>query len=113
MKIKKCAILAVTLFIMCIISIGCVKSDGERSGKLVKFSKSGLIIKSHEGVLQLGETAESNWYFSIKDEDTDMIKFCKENVGKEISAKYNERVLEIGNIGYDTRYYIRSAKVIE
>lgn len=103
----------IILYLASMICIGCTTSEGERSGKLVKFSKSGLIIKSHEGILQLGETAESNWYFSVKDGNTKMIKFLKENIGKEISAKYQQRVWELDGIGYDRQCFIESAKVIK
>ena len=103
--------------VICTLSMsmfGCIKSDGDRTGKLIKFSKSGVLIKSHEGILQLGETRDSNWHFSIKDGNTDMIKFFKKHVGEEVSVKYNERVFEpISNFGYDTRYYVKTAKVID
>lgn len=45
-------------------------SNGNRSGKLVKITNKGKIIKTCEGTLDLGSGDNLTWDFSVKDEKT-------------------------------------------
>ena len=52
-----------------IIGIGLMSfSTGQRVGKVVKFSKKGIIFKTYEGTLQLGDQGSNLWNFTVADD---------------------------------------------
>lgn len=63
-------------------------SDGTRSGKLTKFSKKGILCKTYEGELMMGEAGDNNWLFSVKDET--IAQELQNNVGKEMTLHYDQ-----------------------
>ncbi|MEL6671522.1 MAG: 6-phosphogluconate dehydrogenase [Bacteroidota bacterium] len=88
-------------------------SNGERSGKVVKFSRKGVVFKTHEGEMNTGDYAAGQWKFSVypgDDEIQDEIKDAMEN-GSEVKVKYKERYFDILFWG-DTRYFIYDVDVI-
>lgn len=112
MKRFKLLLLAMALMSIVVLT-GCKYSDGQRSGELVKFSEKGLVIKSNEGVLKLGDTKSGLWAFTVKDASTDIIRKLKESMGKKVRLSYEEHRFEFDNYGYDTNRYIVAVEVID
>jgi hypothetical protein len=72
-------------------------SDGNRAGKLIKFSRKGFVFKTYEGDLNLGGVNTSNgglvnnmWSFSVAD-DAVAAKLSSLE-GKEITLHYKEKL---------------------
>jgi hypothetical protein len=88
-------------------------SDGNRSGKLIKFSNRGYIFKTHEGELNLGGINAINggvmanylWNFSVNDEK--VAKQLMDLVGKDITVHYNQKMKALPWNG-DTQYLVDS-----
>ena len=80
-------------------------SSGYRSGKLVKISKKGRIIKTCEGTLDLGSGDNLTWDFSVKDS-----KVCDEL--KKLNSDFVDLEYKETIFGFprDTKYQVRSAK---
>ena len=76
-------------------------STGVRSGRLVKLSDKGVLIKTYEGTLDLGMGDNLSWDFSLHDEA--MAKELLVNTGKMIQLDYNELYFKFF---YGTKYKI-------
>lgn len=67
-------------------------SNGEKSGTVVEFRKKGWFIKTWEGTMHKGGTADSSgnkpWDFSVN--DPKVIEKIKELQGKPVSLTYRE-----------------------
>lgn len=92
-------------------------SEGNRAGRLIKFSKQGFMFKTYEGEMNLGGVSNATngslmmnymWDFSVTDEavaDT-LLKL----EGKDISVHYKEKMAKLAWRG-DTKYIVD--KVVE
>ena len=93
-------------------------SEGTRAGQLIKFSKKGVIFKTHEGELNLGglKTGNTNdglegnlWQFSVLDED--IINDLVNSEGKRVKLSYKERYKAMPWTG-ETNYFITEVEII-
>jgi hypothetical protein len=82
-------------------------SNGVRTGRLVKLSKVGMIIKTYEGTLDLGSGDNLTWDFSVHD-DSIGDKLITQT-GKLISLQYKERLYRFF---YRTKYDVVSYEMI-
>ena len=89
-------------------------SEGERIGKIIKLSKKGYVIKTHEGQLNTGEIAEGLWNFSVKKSDKDVLKDLSNAMksGSRVSLYYDQKFVTIPFFG-DTKYFITKVEVLE
>lgn len=79
-------------------------SSGYRSGKLVKISKKGRIIKTCEGTLDLGSGDNLTWDFSVKDSSVcDKLKTLSSDF---VDLEYKETFFGFPR---DTHYQVRKA----
>ena len=80
-------------------------SKGVRSGKLVKISRKGMVIKSYEGILDLGSGDQLTWQFSVhnKRRGERLAKLS----GKYVRLEYRELLYKLF---YDTKYDITSVE---
>lgn len=78
-------------------------SNGIRSGKLVKLSKKGAIIKTYEGTLDLGSGDQLTWDFSIHDHDLgeELVK----KTGQQVKLEYRELLYKVF---YTTKFDVTS-----
>ena len=87
-------------------------SEGNRAGRLIKFSKQGFMFKTYEGEMNLGgvTNAANNsmmmnymWDFSVTDQSVadSLLKL----EGKEISVHYKEKMAKLPWRG-DTKYIV-------
>ncbi|GAC1597468.1 MAG: 6-phosphogluconate dehydrogenase [Ginsengibacter sp.] len=91
-------------------------SDGNRAGKLIKFSHKGYVFKTYEGELNLGGINASTggvmvnnmWDFSVVDQRVaDSLSKCE---GKDVTIHYKEKIRTVPWRG-DTKYIVD--KVVE
>jgi hypothetical protein len=92
-------------------------SDGFREGYVYKFSKKGLLFKTHEGILKtgfvnLGNTATPNeeWEFSVV-EDSVIKVLNAAGERKFLKLYYHQRVVKLFWRG-DTEYFIYKAEAL-
>jgi hypothetical protein len=87
-------------------------SEGNRAGRLIKFSKQGFMFKTYEGEMNLGgvTNAANNsmmmnymWDFSVTNQSVadSLLKL----EGKEISVHYKEKMAKLPWRG-DTKYIV-------
>lgn len=72
-------------------------SDGARQGLLNKFSKKGVICKTYEGYLLVGNGQNiqpETWYFTVKDEK--LAQEITSKVGQNIQLQYSEKLYASG-----------------
>jgi hypothetical protein len=91
-------------------------SDGNRAGRLIKFSHKGYLFKTFEGELNLGGINATNggvlvnnmWQFSVSDKSVaDSLSRLE---GKDITVHYKEKISTLPWRG-DTKYIVD--KVVE
>jgi hypothetical protein len=92
-------------------------SEGNRAGRLIKFSRQGFMFKTYEGEMNLGGVSNATngslmmnymWDFSVADQavaDT-LLKL----EGRDISVHYKEKMAKVVWRG-DTKYIVD--KVVE
>jgi len=94
-------------------------SNGTRAGQLIKFSKKGVVFKTHEGELNLGglRMGESNdglqgnlWEFSVL--DTNVLNKLQVAEGKRVKLSYKERFKAMPWQG-DTNYFVTDVEIID
>ena len=92
-------------------------SEGNRAGRLIKFSKQGFIFKTYEGEINLGGVTNSAnnsmmmnymWDFSVTDQAVADSLLRLE--GREISVHYKQKMGKLPWRG-DTKYIVD--KVVE
>jgi hypothetical protein len=93
------------LIIYGILSFG--YSKGVRSGKLVKLSKKGFLIKTYEGTLDLGSGDALTWEFSIHDDDLGDKLII--HSGTTVRLKYEEKLYPLY---YGTKYEVVSFELV-
>lgn len=91
-------------------------SDGNRAGRLIKFSHKGYVFKTYEGELNLGGINTTNggilinnmWQFSVADKSVgDSLSKLE---GKDVTLHYKEKLIAFPWRG-DSKYIVD--KVIE
>ncbi len=81
-------------------------SEGWRAGKLIKFSRKGIIIKTWEGQLSTGIGQDHLWNFSVEPKDKLVIEKMIEYQGMGVKIRYIERFWKIPWLG-DTKYFAK------
>lgn len=101
-------------------------SDGYRAGTMIKFSRKGTVIKTYEGVLNLGmilnepgvdqapATTTNLWTFTVKAKDTAAIHTIEEALlsGKRVKLHYDEKFVKLFWRG-DTKYFVDEAEILK
>ncbi len=85
-------------------------SEGTRSGELIKFSKKGVVFKTHEGEISQGISGAQIFSFSVEDGQTEVIQKLDDYQGKYVKLTYKERYGTFPWLG-DTKYFITDAKL--
>jgi hypothetical protein len=85
---------------------GYVYSSGVRSGKLVKLSKKGILLKTYEGSLDLGSGDKLTWDFSVRNPQIGEDLITK--IGKSVELHYYEKLLQLF---YKTKYDVYKWKI--
>ncbi len=89
-------------------------STGERAGWVQKFSKKGWVCKTWEGELALVTmpgTAQEKFLFTVWDDG--VAQQINAAMGKRVSLHYDEKVGLPGSCFGETRYWVRSIKVVD
>ena len=81
-------------------------STGTRAGIIMKVSKKGILIKTHEGMLDVG-TINDPWNFSVASGNTDILKQLEEaqSSGERVRLHYREKFAKFFWLG-DTPYFV-------
>ena len=105
-------IIIVFLIIFFVARYSYTYSEGNRAGRLIKFSKQGFMFKTYEGEMNLGgvTNAANNsmmmnymWDFSVTNQSVADSLLRLE--GKEISVHYKEKMAKLPWRG-DTKYIV-------
>lgn len=103
----------VLLLLISVVFLGCGAlefSDGHRGGKLTKLSKKGVVVKTYEGELLLGDDANTVWAFTVRDED--VAKSLETYIGRNVTLHYSQRIM-VAPWQSDTNYWVDSITSIE
>ena len=105
------AIIVLFLIIYIFINVTFTYSEGNRAGRLIKFSHKGYLFKTYEGELNLGGINSVNggvlvnnmWDFSVTDKTVadSLLKL----EGRDINLHYKEKMSALFWRG-DTRYIV-------
>ncbi|EPZ51102.1 hypothetical protein M902_2567 [Bacteriovorax sp. BAL6_X] len=96
-----------TLFILAIIAgllgwgiLNYPKSDGTRSGKLVRITKKGVFFKTYEGTIDLGSGDRLTWGFSVHDKalGEQLVAQAGKNVKLEYKELFFKFIYETNNV---------------
>lgn len=105
------ALIVLFLIIYILINVTFTYSEGNRAGRLIKFSHRGYVFKTYEGELNLGGVNSINggmlvnnmWAFSVTDDAVaDSLSRLE---GKDINLHYKEKMSALFWRG-DTRYIV-------
>ncbi|WP_142783553.1 6-phosphogluconate dehydrogenase [Changchengzhania lutea] len=80
-------------------------SEGVRAGKLVKFSKKGVLFKTWEGEISQGVSDSQIFIFSVEEDESQVIEDLNEFQGDYVKLYYFERYKKLFWLG-DTKYFI-------
>jgi hypothetical protein len=113
-------ILAILAFIILYLSTKLSYSEGDRAGVVSKFSEKGVILKTHEGELNVGAQSDAGnlsvnlWPFSVANNDPEIIKKLSDSMlsGKRVRLHYEQKYMKYFWLG-DTEYYVTSVDVEE
>lgn len=109
---KKLIIISIILLLLgtatsyLILSFG--YSQGVRSGKLVKLSRKGILLKTYEGTLDLGSGDRLTWDFSVH--DNKLGQNLLEQSGSFIKLYYKEHLMKLF---YNTTFNVTRFEVLE
>jgi hypothetical protein len=113
-KMLKKAAVVLAVLLSCSV-VGCyTKSEGNRTGTIVKISTKGIIFDSYEGSMILGGSGSSGnsvntWDFTVEDEKL-RSKIEEAQIAQSvITVKYHEELFA-APWRSDTRYFIDSIK---
>ena len=105
------AMIVLFLIIYIYINVSFTYSEGNRAGRLIKFSHKGYLFKTYEGELNLGGINSVNggvlvnnmWNFSVTDKTVadSLLKL----EGRDINLHYKEKLSTLFWRG-DTRYIV-------
>ncbi|MCK5277796.1 MAG: hypothetical protein KAK04_04645 [Cyclobacteriaceae bacterium] len=119
--LKKIGIIILLLAIAVFVFLNVANySTGYRQGVPTKISKKGIIIKTHEGTLNIGgltNTSEgaipTTWDFTIKKSaDSVIVKLDKAILdGDRVKLMYEEKYVRFFWFG-DTRYFVYDVEVL-
>jgi hypothetical protein len=110
------AIIIIFLGIYIYINMVYTYSEGNRAGRLMKFSHKGYVFKTYEGELNLGGINNTNggvlinniWLFSVADHAVaDSLNLYE---GMDIKLHYKEKISALPWRG-ESRYIVTSAKI--
>ncbi|MEP7252676.1 MAG: hypothetical protein ABI683_09860 [Ginsengibacter sp.] len=105
------SVVVIILAIFILINVTFTYSEGNRAGRLIKFSHKGYLFKTYEGELNLGGVNTTNggilvnnmWLFSVTDQVVaDSLGRLE---GKDVSLHYKEKMSTLPWRG-DTRYIV-------
>lgn len=94
-------------------------SEGNRAGRLIKFSKKGFIFKTYEGELNLGGVTNATngnimmnymWDFSVV--NNDVADSLSRLEGKDVRLHYKEKLSRLPWRG-DTKFVVDNVEVIK
>ena len=107
--------ISLTLLIVILVTSGIIAaiinydySKGVRSGKLVKISKKGVVLKTYEGTLDLGSGDMLTWNFSVH--DTEIGEELEKASGQIVQLHYREMFFKLF---YETKYEVTSWEILE
>ena len=95
-------------------------SSGYRAGAPTKISKKGVIIKTHEGTLNIGgltNTADgaipTTWDFTVKGSADSVITKIDEAIlnGNRVKLMYKEKYVKFFWLG-DTKYFVYDVEIL-
>lgn len=101
------------VFIGIFASAGCSNftyGSGQRTGTVVKLSKSGLIWKTVEGELMIGQTKDSTWSFTVPSNLERKVRELMD-LRQEVVVEYDERGMAVPWAGR-TRYHVTAIKPV-
>lgn len=120
--VKKIAVILLLLGIAVFVFLNIANySSGFRAGVPTKISKKGLIIKTHEGTMNVGgltNTAEgaipTTWDFTVRKSADSVIHKIDEAIlkGHRVKLQYNEKYVRFFWLG-DTKYFVYDVEVLE
>ncbi len=113
-------ILAVLAAIITYFSTKLSFSEGDRAGVVSKFSQKGVLVKTHEGELNVGAQGDVGnmsvniWPFSVANNDPEIIQKLSDSMlsGKRVRLHYEEKYFNYFWLG-DTKYYVTKVDVDE
>jgi len=109
LELQKRRLRAVLFFLVIVAAVGSVLghqyefSVGERSGRLIKFSREGVVFKTWEGELRLSESAAQTWSFTVPDEK--LAAELGSRMGEDLTLHYSKRLVGLLWVG-DTAYLV-------
>src|SRR6476620_1673697 len=104
-------IIVIFLSIYILLNVAYTYSEGNRAGKLIKFSHRGYVFKTYEGEMNLGGINTTNggvlinnmWLFSVSDKSVaDSLSHLE---GNDITVHYKEKLSTLPWRG-DTKYIV-------
>jgi len=104
--IKSMLILTLLFGVACYLILNFPYSSGTRSGRLIKISKKGYLIKTFEGQLDLGSGDNSQWHFSVR--SSKLGEELERKIGQRLILNYHELLFPIF---YETKYDIKGYEV--
>ncbi len=110
------ALIVIFLGIYIYINMVYTYSEGNRAGRLIKFSHKGYVFKTYEGELNLGGINNTNggvlinniWLFSVADKA--VADSLSQYEGKDIVLHYKEKMSALPWRG-ESKYIVISAKL--
>lgn len=123
---KILAIIGITLLLIVLVG-GSVAvfgsySSGSRVGKIVKFSKKGVVFKTYEGQMNVGGFAKDDdgdispnvWSFSVYRDDEDIRDAIDDAMDKGVEVKllYKEKFYQFDWRG-DTKYFVYDVEKVD
>jgi hypothetical protein len=120
-KVKRISLIVLVSIILVSAGLGSIAlfgtySEGTRVGRIVKFSKKGVVFKTYEGVGGLGKDAQGNiatdkWAFSVYRGDDEIIKKIEEAQSSNavVELRYKEKFYQFSWRG-DTKYFIEEVR---
>lgn len=119
--LKKIGIIILLLAIAVFVFLNLANySTGYRQGVPTKISKRGLIIKTHEGTLNVGglsNTADgaipTTWDFTVKKSADSVLTKIDEAIlkSKRVKLMYNEKYVHFFWLG-DTKYFVYDVEIL-
>jgi hypothetical protein len=119
--LKKIGIIILLLAIAVFVFLNVANfSEGYRQGVPTKISKRGVIIKTHEGTLNVGGLTNSSegaipttWDFTVKKSaDSVITKIDKAILGnKRVKLMYQEKYVRFFWLG-DTKYFVYDVEIL-
>jgi len=113
--------LAVFLVLGLLFALYANYSSGIRAGVPVKFSRKGVVFKTHEGELNVGGLTNSEegaipttWNFSVRKYEEEVLEDMERAMTeqKRVKLHYNEKYVQLFWRG-DTTYFVYEVEILE